>query len=146
MRRFIDDNGLWFLLNYFKTRIDASDSDSEALTFHLANTDIHVTWEWTTNINQAIADLVAFSYRTDIFVTPEQKGAWTQAVQTALDALAQTQYLAGIINDLNGRISQVEDGMYSDITANSFDISFGTLAGVTVTHGVWNAALHRLEC
>jgi hypothetical protein len=113
---------------------------------HLTNSDIHVTLVWKNNVQQAIADLVAFSQRTDIFVTPQQKSVWNQAIQDALAALAMAQSNAGSINDLNGRVAQIEDSLYSNITANPFFVSFGNLAGIIITYGVWNPALQRIEC
>jgi hypothetical protein len=113
---------------------------------HITNNDIHVTAAWTTNVDQKIAELITFTQRTDIFVTQAQKDAWTQAVQNALDALALAQTNAGNINDLTGRMTQIEDSLFGDIAANPFYISFGTLSGLLLTYGVWNATLQRVEC
>jgi hypothetical protein len=113
---------------------------------HIANGDVHVTPVWTANVNQAIATLTTFTQRTDIFVTQQQKDDWTAAIQTAIDALTLAQNNAGTLNDMDGRLTQVEDSLFSGITANPFNINFGTLTGIVVTFGIWNAALHRVEC
>ncbi|MDR2044153.1 MAG: hypothetical protein LBQ15_07260 [Clostridium sp.] len=117
-----------------------------SLNDHIANLNIHVTSAWKGNVEQAISELIAFSQRTDVFVTPEQKEAWDEAVQTALDALALAQNNEGDITDLGGRVLHIEDSLFNGITANPFTINFDSLTGLLVTHGIWNQTARRVEC
>ena len=93
-----------------------------------------------------LSDLITFTQRTDIFVTPEMKQAWDQAAIDAAAAFALSQQNAGAITDLNGRMAQVEDSLFSEIHTNPFLVGFGTLSGIVLTYGIWNATLHRVEC
>ena len=46
---------------------------------------------------------------------------------------------------IEDRVVWLMNSSFSEISANPFNISFGSLDGITVT-GVWNTALHRIEC
>jgi hypothetical protein len=119
---------------------------SGGLGDHIANADVHVTPEWKTNIQQAIGDLIEFSQRDDIFVTPEDKARWNEAAATAITALALAQLNEGDITDINGRVAQIEDSLFNGITANPFTVSFDSLDGLNVARGIWNATARRVEC
>jgi hypothetical protein len=113
---------------------------------HAGNTDVHITPAWRASIQQAINDLITFSQRTDIFVTPQQVAAWNGAIITAAAALALAQENAGNMTDIEGRLTQIEDSIWSGITTNPFSISFEDLSGLVLTFGVWNQILRRIEC
>lgn len=49
------------------------------------------------------------------------------------------------VNELETKISMVEDALFNDITGNEHSITFNTLDGLIVT-GIWNKAKARLEC
>jgi len=118
-----------------------------AATFgHIANTDVHVTAEYIDNLDTLLAALVGFTERTDIFVTPEQKAAWTLMEQIAKNALALAQGNAGYITDHEARILQLEDAAFNQIHTNPFLVTFGNLTGVTVTRGIHNPVNRRIEC
>jgi hypothetical protein len=121
-------------------------NSSGILDGHIGNTDVHVTAAWKASILGAINDLIAFTQQTDIFVTPEQVAAWNAAISTANAALAMAQENAGNLTDIEGRIGQIEDSLWSGITSNPFSISFEDLSGIVVTYGVWNQILRRIEC
>ena len=36
--------------------------------------------------------------------------------------------------------------VFSEITSNPFQITFVDLSGITLSSGIWNATLQRLEC
>lgn len=46
---------------------------------------------------------------------------------------------------IEDRVVWLMNSAFSEITSNPFNISFGSLNGVTVT-GVWNTELQRIEC
>lgn len=46
---------------------------------------------------------------------------------------------------MEDRIVWLMNMLFNDITANPFNITFGSLEGITVT-GVWNTAMSRIEC
>lgn len=50
------------------------------------------------------------------------------------------------IIELEARIKRLEDALFKDIAANSFAVTFDTLAGKTVESGNWNETAARLEC
>jgi hypothetical protein len=113
---------------------------------HTANTDIHVTAQWKNPRAQSIGDLSSHLDNADVHVTAELKAAWNAAIQTAAAALAQAMTNAGNINSLSGRVSQIEDSLFNGITANPFTFGFNDLTGLIITHGIYNAALQRVEC
>jgi len=117
-----------------------------ALAGHIGNGDVHVTALWKSIIDQTVADLITFSQRTDIFVTPMQVAAWNAAIITANNALALSQSNAGHLADIDGRISLIEDSLFNGITTNPFLISFDNLTGIVLTYGVWNTIFNRIEC
>ena len=51
------------------------------------------------------------------------------------------------IPDLNtSKIATLWDAVFSEITTNPFQITFADLTGITLTAGIWNSGLQRLEC
>lgn len=46
---------------------------------------------------------------------------------------------------MEDRIVWLLNMLFNDITANPFNITFGSLDGITVA-GVWNATQNRIEC
>lgn len=49
------------------------------------------------------------------------------------------------VNELGAQVTSMWDALYSDITENPVIVDFDTLDGFTLTGGVWNAPLRRLE-
>ena len=47
---------------------------------------------------------------------------------------------------LKVKVDALWDAIFVDITANPFQITFVDLSGITLSSGVWNATLQRLEC
>ena len=43
-------------------------------------------------------------------------------------------------------IATLWDAVFSEITTNPFQITFADLTGITLTAGIWNSGLQRLEC
>lgn len=66
------------------------------------------------------------------------------AMATAALTLAQSN--AGDITELGGRVAQIEDSLFTGITANPFVVTFESLNGLLVTFGVWNTIVRRIEC
>lgn len=46
---------------------------------------------------------------------------------------------------MEDRIVWLMNMLFNDITANPFNITFGSLDGITVA-GVWNTSMSRIEC
>lgn len=114
------------------------------LDVHLSNNGIHVTPEWVENISALIAELIAFTQQD--FISSEERARWEQAYLNAVAALEMAQNNAGSIANLNGRLLQVEDSVFNEITANLFTVTFDTLTGLNVVRGIWNRTHHRIEC
>lgn len=68
------------------------------------------------------------------------------AVDMASAAQAAVVGLNTTVQDNAAKIQTLWDALFSDITTNPFTVSFANLAGVTMTAGVWNEALQRVEC
>lgn len=60
--------------------------------------------------------------------------------------LADIAALQSIITQNTAQISTLWDAIFTDITQNPFLIAFADLDGLTVSSGVWNQSLQRLEC
>jgi hypothetical protein len=43
-------------------------------------------------------------------------------------------------------IAQIKDAIFSDIVGNPFQVIFTDLEGIELISGIWNSALHRVEC
>ena len=117
-----------------------------AIFGHIFNTDVHVTAEYINNLDQLLAELVAFTQKDDIFVTPTQVAAWNLMGQLAADAIALAQEGAGKLTDHEARIAQLEDAAFNQIHTNPFLVTFGNLAGVIMTRGIHNPVYRRIEC
>lgn len=69
-----------------------------------------------------------------------------QAVAIAMAAQQAVTDLTKTVTQNTGKIATLWDAVFSDITTNPFQITFVDLSGITLTSGVWNASLQRLEC
>ena len=69
-----------------------------------------------------------------------------QAVGIAEQAAAAVVDLSNVVQQNTSKITTLWDAVYGDITTNPFQITFANLDGITLTSGVWNATLQRLEC
>lgn len=76
----------------------------------------------------------------------EAIGIAQQAVVIAGNAESKVIELAQAVTQNTGKIVTLWDAVFSDITTNPFQITFVDLSGITLTSGVWNATLQRLEC
>lgn len=61
-------------------------------------------------------------------------------------ALDSVTALSNQVGDNTSKIKTLWDAVFSEITSNPFQITFGDLAGITLTSGIWNKTLQRLEC
>lgn len=59
---------------------------------------------------------------------------------------AENVDLRARVADNAAKTNLVYDAIFTDITTNPFLVTFGDLAGVTFSSGVWNKSLARLEC
>lgn len=69
-----------------------------------------------------------------------------QAVGIAEQAAAAVIDLSNVVQQNTSKITTLWDAVFGDITTNPFQITFANLDGITLTSGVWNATLQRLEC
>ena len=69
-----------------------------------------------------------------------------QAVQTANEAKRATIDLNKAVTQNTSKIQTLWDAVFSEITSNPFQITFVDLSGITLSSGIWNATLQRLEC
>lgn len=69
-----------------------------------------------------------------------------QAVGIAEQATAAVVDLSNVVQQNTSKITTLWDAVFGDITTNPFQITFANLDGITLTSGVWNATLQRLEC
>lgn len=76
-----------------------------------------------------------------------------EAIALARQALAATAEVKQEVIDLTKAVTQntskiatLWDAVFNEITGNPFQITFADLSGITLTSGVWNAPLQRLEC
>ena len=76
-----------------------------------------------------------------------------EALALARQAIAIAQAAEVSVNDLSNAVGQntskiatLWDAVFSEITTNPFQITFADLTGITLTAGIWNSGLQRLEC
>lgn len=69
-----------------------------------------------------------------------------QAVTVAEGAAQAVISISNSVAQNTSKINTLWDAVFSDITTNPFQITFVNLSGITLTSGVWNATLQRLEC
>lgn len=68
------------------------------------------------------------------------------AIEIARAAQQAVVDLTKTIQQNTSKIATLWDAVFSDITTNPFQITFVDLEGITLTSGVWNSTLQRLEC
>lgn len=76
----------------------------------------------------------------------EAKSLAEQAVEIANAAAQSVIDLTKAVTQNTSKINTLWDAVFSDITTNPFQITFVDLDGITLSSGVWNATLQRLEC
>ena len=76
----------------------------------------------------------------------EAKALAEQAVAVANSAAQAVIDLNKAVTQNTSTINTLWEAVFSDITTNPFQITFVDLSGITLTSGVWNATLQRLEC
>ena len=69
-----------------------------------------------------------------------------QALASATESKAMATENSNHISQHCSKIAIMWDALFGDITGNPFMITFENLNGVTVSSGVWNESLQRLEC
>ena len=69
-----------------------------------------------------------------------------QAIAIAQAAEASANDLSNAVGQNTSKIATLWDAVFSEITTNPFQITFADLTGITLTAGIWNSGLQRLEC
>ena len=59
---------------------------------------------------------------------------------------ASVNDLSNAVGQNTSKIATLWDAVFSEITTNPFQITFADLTGITLTAGIWNSGLQRLEC
>jgi phage-related tail fiber protein len=113
---------------------------------HANDTDIHVNPTTMGNYDTAIADLIAHTEDETIHTSESEKDVWNAAAQTAQTAADNAEQALNKTAELESRVARVEDGLFNNITANPFLVSFDSLSGIVLTKGIWNTARQRIEC
>ncbi len=125
----------------FRQKADLTDFNA-----HVSDQSIHVTEAQTENNNLAITGLIAHKEDRIVHITADERAAWNEASATAKKAAADAADAVQRITTLEGRVSHVEDGLFSNITGNPFLVSFDSLSGVKLVKGIWNKEQQRIEC
>ena len=81
----------------------------------------------------------------DAYATKEDYETY-KAIAIAQAAEASVNDLSNAVGQNTSKIATLWDAVFSEITTNPFQITFANLDGITLTSGVWNATLQRLEC
>lgn len=76
----------------------------------------------------------------------EANNSAQQAVTIADGAAQSVVNISNATAQNTSKINTLWDAVFGDITTNPFQITFVNLSGITLTSGVWNATLQRLEC
>ena len=69
-----------------------------------------------------------------------------QAIEIARQAAQAVIDLSNTVAQNTSKITTLWDAVFGDIVTNPFQITFVDLDGITLTTGIWNASLQRLEC
>lgn len=86
--------------------------------------------------NQSISDLTEQTHEAIINIRSETNSAIADS----------KKYLDTQIAIIQERLTRLEDGLFNDITANPFTITFDNLNEINLIHGVYNASNKQLEC
>lgn len=76
----------------------------------------------------------------------EAKALAMDARKFAQQALDQVLAYANQIGDFRSELKTLWDAVFSEVTANPWQLTFADLTGITLTSGTWNKARQRLEC
>lgn len=69
-----------------------------------------------------------------------------QAIEIARQVAQAVVDLSNTVAQNTSKITTLWDAVFGDIVTNPFQITFVDLEGITLTTGIWNASLQRLEC
>lgn len=69
-----------------------------------------------------------------------------QAVEIAKEAKSSAESAIANTSQLQAKVATLWDAVFGQLVTNPFSITFDTLDGFTLTSGVWNQTLKRLEC
>lgn len=81
----------------------------------------------------------------DAYATKEDYETY-KAIAIAQAAEASVNGLSNAVGQNTSKIATLWDAVFSEITTNPFQITFADLTGITLTAGIWNSGLQRLEC
>ena len=81
----------------------------------------------------------------DAYATKEDYETY-KAIAIAQAAEASVNDLSNAVGQNTSKIATLWDAVCSEITTNPFQITFADLTGITLTAGIWNSGLQRLEC
>lgn len=121
----------------------ANRGDFEA---HTSNNEVHVTPQLKENYDRAFAGLNQHVENAGIHVTTEQKGKWDNSAAKTDQQVQELGQAQIKINEIEGKLARLEDGVYNDISGNPWTLTFNNLEGVELKKGNYNRARNRVEC
>lgn len=80
-----------------------------------------------------------------IHVTEDEKTSWGEAVEKTVTLQESVTTLLSTVSNLESKVENVMDGLYSDINTNPWSANFKNLDGITLTGGIWNTEKERVE-
>lgn len=113
---------------------------------HTGDTDIHLSKAFKDNINQNIQNTNNHINDETVHIQDGEREKWNAVIAKAAQNAKDIDSLEITVNDLTGRVGQLENDVYNDVVKYKFTFGFSDLDGVTVTSGNWNKAKKRLEC
>lgn len=116
------------------------------LSNHIDDTDIHLSKAFKENINKNIQETNNHMNNETVHIQDGEREKWNAVIAKAEQNAKDIDSLEITVNDLNGRVGQLENDVYNDVVKYKFTFGFSDLDGVTVTSGNWNKAKKRLEC
>lgn len=82
---------------------------------------------------------------TSIHVSETDKTTWAEAAATAAAVQVDVTTLLSTVSNLESKVENVMDGLYSDISTNPWAVTFKDLDDITLDGGLWNEEKGRIE-
>ncbi len=121
-------------------------------TGHVADFTIHVTSEEKTAWNGAVDSVNTVSYNftehstnSSIHTSVEEKSNWNTGAATAASNQESVTALESAFAEMNSKIENIMDGIYSEITSNPWSCSLADTNGITINGGYWSSSRGRVE-
>lgn len=80
-----------------------------------------------------------------IHVTEDEKITWREAAEATASLQSEISTLLSTVSNLESKVGNIMDGLYTDITTNPWSVNFKDVDGITMTDGIWNQTKERVE-